>query len=187
MHRSAVLVVERHTGLSSTRVSSTADHGTVVRGTTGPRIAVNIDRMPKPSPELVRVRFARFVQRSLTAARDRGMTDKDIEAATGVMSSTFHRWRRGDVRTMPGLNKVQAFCDGIGASLEDALAALGTTGERDNPEPDPPMDPDLRLILRRLNDPHVPEPEKVFIRESLRMLADRARRGGEGISRASST
>lgn len=136
--------------------------------------------MTETSPELIRVRFGRFVQRALDSARARGMRDNDIEAATGVRSSTFHRWRRGEVRTMPGLDKVRAFCEGVGASMEDALAALGMT-ERDNPEPEPIIDPDLRLLMRRLNDPNVPETEKTFIRESLRMLAERTerRRGRE--------
>jgi transcriptional regulator with XRE-family HTH domain len=141
--------------------------------------------MTSTSPELIRVRFSRFVQRALDGARARGMTDKDIEAATGVMSSTFHRWRRGEVRTMPGLDKVRAFCEGIGADMDDALAALGLTGERDNPEPEPILDPDLRLILRRLHDPNVPETEKIFIRESLRMLADRSRRRAPGTAQES--
>lgn len=139
--------------------------------------------MTATSDDLIRVRFARFVQRALDAARYRGMTDKDIEAATGVMSSTFHRWRRGEVRTMPGLNKVRAFCEGIGASLDEAMAALGVSGQRDTPEPEAPMDPDLKLIMRRLMDPNTPAAEKVFIRESLKMLADRAdrpRREGTG-------
>jgi transcriptional regulator with XRE-family HTH domain len=132
--------------------------------------------MTPKSDGLIRVRFAHFVERALASARARGMTDKDIEAATGVRSSTFHRWRRGDVQTVPGLDKVRAFCEGIGADLSDAMTALGLTGQRDNPEPEPVLDPDMRLILRQLADPNVPEAEKVFIRESLRMLAERADR-----------
>ena len=50
---------------------------------------------PAPDPQLARARFARFVSGALRSARDRGMTDKDIAAATGIGASTFHRWRRG--------------------------------------------------------------------------------------------
>lgn len=132
--------------------------------------------MTAVSDELIRVRFARFVQRALDAARYRGLTDKDIEAATGVKSSTFHRWRRGEVRTTPDLGKVRAFCAGIGADIEEALNALGVSGERRNTEPVPAVDPDMLLIQRRLHDPTTPASEKVFIRESLRMLAERAAR-----------
>lgn len=135
------------------------------------------------SDDLIRVRFSRFVERALNGARIRGMTDKDIQAATGIMPSTFHRWRRGDLRTTPDIGKVRAFCTGLGVSVDEALAALGMTPERDNPAPEPPMDPDLLLILRRLADPNTPAAEKVFIKESLRMLADRpVRRRGEGVS-----
>ncbi len=133
--------------------------------------------MTPKSDALIRVRFAHFVERALASARSAGMTDKAIEAATGVRSSTFHRWRRGEVQTMPGIDKVAAFCAGIGVDVADAMTALGITGQRDNPEPEPALDPDLQLILRQLADPNVPEPEKVFIRESLRMLAERAGRG----------
>lgn len=128
------------------------------------------------SDAVVRVRFAHFVERTLATARQSGMTDKDIEAATGVRSSTFHRWRRGEVRTMPGIDKVTAFCAGIGVDWADAMTALGLTGRRDSAEPEPVLDADMRLILRQLADPSVPETEKVFIRESIRMLAERAGR-----------
>lgn len=133
-------------------------------------------RMTPMSDDLRRVRFAHFVDRALAAARYRGLTDKDIETATGVRSSTFHRWKRGEVRTIPGLGTILRFCEGIGVDPKDAMTALGITGERDNPQPEPQMDPDLRLILRRLADPNTPETEKEFIRESLRMLAERADR-----------
>lgn len=129
------------------------------------------------SPELIRVRFAHFVERALDSARYRGMTDKDIEAATGVRSSTFHRWRRGDVRSTPGLDKVRAFCEGIGVPVEDALKALGMSADqRTNPAPEAPMPPEIREIMQMLLDPNVSATDKVFIDEALKMLADRAER-----------
>lgn len=128
------------------------------------------------SDDLIRVRFAAFVDRALAAARSRGMTDRDIHKATGVMPSTYHRWRRGELRTAPDIGKVRAFCAGLGIPAAEALTALGMTGERTAPEPEAPMDPDVRLIMRQLLDPNTPAAEKIFIRESLRMLADRAAR-----------
>lgn len=128
------------------------------------------------SDDLIRARFAAFVDRALTMARARGMTDRDIHQATGVQASTFHRWRRGELRTTPDMGKVRAFCRGVGVDINEALTALGMTGERTDPQPEPQMDPDMRLIMRRLNDPNTPPAEKVFIRESLRMLAERATR-----------
>lgn len=132
--------------------------------------------MTQMSPDLIRTRWAHFVRRTLEAARARGMTDRDIEKATGIMSSTFHRWRRGEVRTAPYITKVRAFCEGLGASMDEAMRVLGLTGQRLNPAPEPPMDPDVRRLLRKLADPNTSETDKLFIQESLRMLADRVDR-----------
>lgn len=135
--------------------------------------------MTATSPEMSRIRWARFVQRGLDAAHYRGMTDKDIEKATGVMSSTFHRWRRGEVRTSPDIVKVRAFCEGLGLNLEEAMTALGVTGQRDNPDPEPALPPEFRALLRRLNDPNTPDTEKLLISETIAMLANRPSRRGE--------
>jgi len=131
------------------------------------------------SDEVARARWSKFVARALEAARVRGMTDKDIQQATGLQPTTWHRWKRGQTRTAPDITKVRAFCRGLGLNVDDALAALGMTGQRDNPAPEPPMDPDVLLLLRKLADPNVPVSEKEFIRESLRMLANRGRRRDE--------
>lgn len=129
-----------------------------------------------PSPDVSRIRFARFVARTLASARDRGMTDRDIHAATGIPPSTFHRWQKGDFRTAPDLDKVRKFCEGLGVSVTGAMTALGMTPGRDNAEPEPPMPPEIRVILRRLADPNVPESDKLVIREMLKLLAQQARR-----------
>lgn len=136
--------------------------------------------MTQMSPDLIRTRWAHFVQRTLDAARVRGMTDRDIEKATGIMSSTFHRWRRGEVRTTPDITKVRAFCDGLGASMDEAMRVLGMTGQRLNPAPEPVIPPEVRTLLRKLADPNTSETDKLFIQESLRMLADRVDRTDHG-------
>ena len=128
---------------------------------------------------MTRARFAAFVDRALATARERGMTDEAIFQASrradptgqGVMPSTFHRWRRGEVRTAPKIDKVRAFCAATGANLVDALNALGITGQRDNAEPPVPDEEDVRLIKRRLRDPNTSIAEKLVIRATLRMLA----------------
>jgi transcriptional regulator with XRE-family HTH domain len=122
------------------------------------------------------MRFAQFVARTLAGARDRGMTDRDIHAATGVPPSTFHRWQKGQVATAPDLDKVKRFCEGLGVSVTAAMTALGLAPGRDTTEPEPPLPPEIRTILRRLADPNVPESDKLVIREMLRMLAQQARR-----------
>lgn len=125
------------------------------------------------APSLARARFGRFVARTLDAARDRGLTDADIKEATGIGPSTFHRWKRGAGRGLPELEKVRAFCRGLGADLDEAMTALGARPGRDNPEPEPPMPPEIRKILRHLADPNVPERNKIVTREMLHMLAER--------------
>jgi transcriptional regulator with XRE-family HTH domain len=102
------------------------------------------------------------------------MTDRDIHQATGVSTSTFHRWQGGQFVKTPGLEVVRAFCHGLGVPETEALIALGMTGQRDSPEPEPPLDPDVRIILRALADPNVSDEQKRVIRGLLRMLAQQA-------------
>lgn len=131
------------------------------------------------SPNVNRARFARFVARTLASARDRGMTDKDIHAATGIPPSTFHRWQKGQLATAPDLDKVKRFCEGLGVSVSAAMTALGLAPGRDTTEPEPPLPPEVRTILRKLADPNVSDSDKLVIRELLKLLAERARRSGE--------
>ena len=128
------------------------------------------------SRDVIRARFAAFVRRALVSARDRGMTDREIAKRTGLAPSTFHRWQRGQGREMPEVEKVRAFCEGTGASIDEAMAALGMSERRNYRSPEPPMPPELRVIMRRLADPNVAASEKLVIREMLKMLAERAER-----------
>lgn len=122
-------------------------------------------------PAVARARFAVFVQRALEQARAQGMTDAKIYAASGVSSSTFHRWKLGEGRDLPQLDKVRRWCQAVGASVEDAMQALGMTDSAPRPTPEPPLPRDMRIILRRLTDPTTPDTEREFIRKSLQMLA----------------
>lgn len=143
------------------------------------------------SRDVARVNFARFVERALAAARRRGLSDPKIAELTGIGPSTFHRWRRGDWGTKgwPELQKVIDFCDGLGVSTDDAFAALGLTGQRQPTTPAEPLDPDVRIIMRRLEDPAVSRAEKLSIRATLKYLAELAegqqRRRDEGDQAAS--
>jgi hypothetical protein len=126
------------------------------------------------TPEVARARFANFVERALDSARARGMTDREIQRVSGVATSTFHRWRQAEGRSLPELAKVRAFCSATGASIEEAMRVLGMTDNAPEPTPEPPLPRDVRIILRRLADPNTPERERDFIRQSLSMLAERA-------------
>lgn len=125
------------------------------------------------SPDVNRVRFSRFVERVLREARGRDMTDADIQKATGVGPSTFHRWRRGDYTKSPDLDRVTAFCSGLGVPARAALLALGVEDGRDETQPEPATEPDVQAILRQLADPNVSDERKQEIRTVLRMLARR--------------
>ncbi|MFI5839413.1 XRE family transcriptional regulator [Catenuloplanes sp. NPDC051500] len=118
--------------------------------------------------------FKAFVVRALRDARDRGMSDDAIQTATGVGKSTFHRWKREAWRTeKPELQKVEAFCAGLGIPTAVAAAALGFGERSASTTPEPTIEPDIRTILQMLQDPNVPENEKWLIRETLSSLARR--------------
>jgi transcriptional regulator with XRE-family HTH domain len=125
------------------------------------------------SPTVARARFAKFVERALREARKRGLTDKDIERLTGIRSSTFHRWQTTE-GGLPQVVKVNAFCDGLEIPRDAAYAALDINNVREATAP-APLDPDLSRVARILEDPNVPEEEKLAIRHTIRMLARAAR------------
>jgi hypothetical protein len=101
------------------------------------------------------------------------MSDRDVQRVSGVATSTFHRWRTTQGRGLPELPKVRAFCDATGASVDDAMAALGMTDAAPVATPEPPLPREIRVIMRRLEDPNTSEAEKDFIRQTLQMLAGR--------------
>jgi hypothetical protein len=121
-------------------------------------------------------RFRRWVATTLLNARERGMTDNDIRAATGLSVTTWHRWRSGRFGPLgPQPDAVYRFCDGLALSRAEPAGILGWTGENKiiPVEPAPDIPADVRELLRRLRDPNVPEPEKVFILETVKSLVGR--------------
>jgi transcriptional regulator with XRE-family HTH domain len=130
------------------------------------------------------VAFARFVDRALADARAQGLTVKDIEARTGLARSAFYRWRRAEVAS-PRPSEVRQFCEGLGIPVATAAAILGWTGERQPTAPEPPMDPVVYQVLRRLADPNVSDAEKHAIRGTLRYLAQGMARDDESSTSAS--
>lgn len=114
--------------------------------------------------------FGKLVKRALKEAVDRGMSIDEVQARTGVPKSTMYRWRRAEIEN-PQRDLVQKFCDGLGIPRTTASQILGWDGTPPSTEPDPSVDPDLRAIMRRLNDPKVSTEEKTTIRQMLRFLA----------------
>ena len=127
---------------------------------------------PQPSRDLRRRRFAEFVRRAYDAARQRGMTLTQVEQATGIGKSTIYRWMSGDWSRDPRASEVKTFCAGLGVSLDEAQRMLGWTEAPGRAEPAPIMDdPDVRAIMRALNDPKTHPAVKLTIRRALRALA----------------
>lgn len=134
-----------------------------------------VSAAPDPIPlSVAKARFAIWVKRMLATARDRGETDPSIQKLTGISPSTFHRWQQAKGQKLPELEKVKAFARGLGGSAEEAMRALGVDDKRPSPEPEPPLPPEIRTILRALADPNVSPGNKLIIREMLYMLAERA-------------
>lgn len=127
--------------------------------------------------------FGRFVREALRDAKSRGMTVTDVEKATGVGSSTFYRWRDGDWSKDPRTSQVIGFCTGLDIPQSAAFKALGWAGgDRQDTAPEPLVDPDLRLIQRRLVDPNVSDDQKSAIRSMLRLIAGQSSSRGRAVS-----
>lgn len=132
---------------------------------------------PQPSRDLRRRRFAEFARRAYDAAKSRGMTVEQIEQATSVGKSTIHRWMAGQWSRDPRASEVRSFCLGLGVSLEEAQRMLGWTQKPGAADVEPIMeDPDVRAVMRALNDPNVHPAVKLMIRRQLRALAAEAER-----------
>jgi hypothetical protein len=114
------------------------------------------------------------------------MTNDDITAATKVPKTTFYRWRDGDWNRDPSASHVRAFFEGLQVPVTVAYAALDWADQDAGPaEAEPPLEPEFREILRKLQDPTVPEAEKQFLRESIKMLASRGQQRGPSKKAAS--
>lgn len=124
--------------------------------------------------QLRRIRFGAYVTRLTDAAAGRGMTIKQMEAATGVGKSTQYRWKRGEV--IPDAPTLHRFVDGLGGDRGEAYAALGWAMSDTRPARQAPQpvvdDPDVRLLMRKLNDPNTPAEQKAWIRRQIRAMAD---------------
>ncbi|MFG1776649.1 helix-turn-helix domain-containing protein [Micromonospora sp. NPDC049048] len=128
------------------------------------------DDVPPRSQDQRVVMFGAFVKRALTEARERGLSIEMVEERTGVGRATIYRWTRAE-NPNPQREKVLAFCEGLGVPVTTASQILGWDGSRQPTAPEPIVDPDIRAIMRKLNDPNVSAAEKTTIRATLRHLA----------------
>ncbi len=120
--------------------------------------------------------FADFVRKALADVRaTRAWTGVRVAEETGVSRQTINRWVRADWSSDPEPQRVVAFCEGLGIDPVAAFGVLGwdRTATARPHAGQPPMDPDVAALLRRLVDPHVSDAEKFHIRETVRYLAYR--------------
>jgi hypothetical protein len=121
-----------------------------------------------------RKNFGAVVARALDAARQRGMTIKQIESSAGIGSTTIYGWRDGRWTRDPVTSLVNRFCDAVGLPRSIAYQALEWDGELGKRKATEPIvdDPDLRLLARKLSNPNTTAAEKLWIRRQIRSLAD---------------
>lgn len=109
----------------------------------------------------------------VTALREAaGLSKADFGRRLGVDRTTVHRWENGRSRPdNPAI--VQRLAAMFGVDLEQALSLAGLRPADEEPvETPPPLDPDLKALVRKLASPHVSPEEKTYIRATLRYLAD---------------
>lgn len=128
----------------------------------------------QPPPDVRRANFGKFVRRALASAKERGLTIATVENKTGISTTTIYRWRNGEWTRDPRPSEVRAFCEGLDINLRSAYDALGWAYEKRAAAPEPDLDPDLKIVARRLADPGVSEEEKRIIRATLQHLANLA-------------
>lgn len=127
------------------------------------------------TPEAARAKkFAMFITGVLNDMRANGMTNADIERATGISKSTFYRWRDGDYVHLPRPDQVWDFCVGLGIPPDAAGGLLGWTGPQEGTTPPPLMPPTWRRIQQALDDPATDAGRKQAIRELIRAAANLA-------------
>lgn len=105
------------------------------------------------------------------------MTKAELGRRLGVDRGTVHRWETNQTRP-DDPNLVSAFAELFGLDVDEALdrAGLKPGTPTLSPSRDGPLDPDVKIVLRRLADPNVSDVEKATIRATLRYLADLADR-----------
>ncbi|MEU4777504.1 helix-turn-helix transcriptional regulator [Micromonospora sp. NPDC023633] len=127
----------------------------------------------------------------VTTTRERvGMNKSELARRLGIDRTTIIRWESGRSRPEdPAV--VEAFAALFGLNADEVLVAAGLrvgTSPPGRSTSDPPLDPDMVIIMRRLTSPTASEAEKATIRATLRYLADLADRTerGEGQDRRAS-
>ncbi|MEU5549237.1 helix-turn-helix transcriptional regulator [Micromonospora sp. NPDC047793] len=129
-----------------------------------------------PAPE--RGTWAAYVK----ATREHvGMNKSELARRLGIDRGTITRWE-SDKNRPEDATVVESFATLFGLDPDEALTAAGLRSGQiaDRPARDVPLDPDLRIIMRRLTDPTASEAERATIRATLRYLAQVAEQQERG-------
>ena len=138
-----------------------------------------------PHATAYRVHMSDGGERESWAGYLRRMTDRPgwsvarLARESGIHRATIFRWIAG--KGGATVTSVRQIAEVLGDEPANALRAAGNM----EGVAEEAMDPDLKLLMRRLADPDVSEPEKAAIRSALRYLADLAEQAGraEGTGR----
>lgn len=134
---------------------------------TRPRVLYRVHVRNTSTPE--RGSWATYVTHVRTRV---GMSKAELARRLGVDRGTVHRWETGQTRPEDAV-VVTKFADLFGLDIDEVLteAGLRLLDRPARTDESVPLDPDVKLIMRRLADPNVTEAEKVIIRATLQHLA----------------
>src|SRR5690606_27830540 len=126
---------------------------------------------PKPGYPFAYAHWASYVQ---TARETSGLSRSELAKKIGTAYATVWRWETGRQRPERA-EIVVRFASVTGVDLDEALAAAGLRPTAKTPSrpatQEPPLDPELAHLHRRLQDPRTSETELAMIRAALRHLS----------------
>jgi len=121
-------------------------------------------RMPMGDGQGANESWAEYLRRMTSRP---GWSVARLARESGIHRATIFKWLAG--KGGVNVSSVRAIAAALGDHPENALRAAGNIASREEE-----LDPDLKIILRKLADPDVPGSEKAAIRAALRYLADLA-------------
>lgn len=124
-------------------------------------------RMPMGDGHEIRESWADYLRRMTSRP---GWSVARLARESGIHRATIFKWIAG--KGGANMASVESIAKALGDDPSNALRAAGDmVVDREEG-----LDPDLKVILRRLADPDVSDAEKISIRATLRYLAELAER-----------
>jgi transcriptional regulator with XRE-family HTH domain len=120
--------------------------------------------------------FARWARKAVDDARDiKGWSQPRVAAETGVSKAQLQRWMNADFRADPQPAKVNGFARALGLELDEPYRILqwGRFAPESRPAAPTQIPDAVAALLRKLQDPSVPESEKRDALRTVEWLAQR--------------